>query len=288
MRNKTYSKIYIMPAFIIFFTLFLLPSIIGLFYSFTNWNVMNQQIKFIGLDNYKSIFTDKRMFRVFGNTFFYAILTSVLKGFFGLLLALALNREIKSRNYLRTIFFLPMILSNLVVGLVFQQIFHPDTGVLNQFLNLIGIHSNLGWIIDPKLVMWSCVGIEVWKAAGFNMVIFLAGLQLVPKEMYEASEVDGANACQKFKSVTLPFIMPSIMINMLLNVISGLKVFDVIFTLTNGGPGRASEVVNITIFKSFSMGNYGYGTALNTIMFVLLAIISIIVIQFYTKNEGVE
>ena len=152
MRNKTYSKIYIMPAFIIFFTLFLLPSIIGLFYSFTNWNVMNQQIKFIGLDNYKSIFTDKRMFRVFGNTFFYAILTSVLKGFFGLLLALALNREIKSRNYLRTIFFLPMILSNLVVGLVFQQIFHPDTGVLNQFLNLIGIHSNLGWIIDrPKI-----------------------------------------------------------------------------------------------------------------------------------------
>ncbi|WP_395546550.1 MULTISPECIES: carbohydrate ABC transporter permease [unclassified Lacrimispora] len=288
MRNKTYSKIYIMPAFIIFFTLFLLPSIIGLFYSFTNWNVMNQQIKFIGLDNYKSIFTDMRIFRVFGNTFFYAILTSVLKGFFGLLLALALNREIKSRNFLRTIFFLPMILSNLIVGLVFQQIFHPDTGVLNQFLNLIGIHSNLGWIINPKLVMWSCVAIEVWKAAGFNMIIFLAGLQLVPKEIYEASEVDGANAWQKFRSVTLPFIMPSIMINMLLNVISGLKVFDVIFALTNGGPGRASEVVNITIFKSFSMGNYGYGTALNTIMFVILAIFSVSVIQFYMKNEEVE
>lgn len=283
--NKVYSKWYLMPAFVLFFVLFLFPSIIGLFFSFTNWNVMSENVKFVGLTNYRNIFSDSSMWQVFGNTAFYAVLTSLLKGLFGLLLALALNRAIKSRNVLRTLFFLPMILSNLIVGLVFQQIFHPEHGILNEFLRLIGLGGfTHGWIIEPGLVMWACVAIEVWKAAGFNMVIFLAGLQAVPPEMYEASDMDGANAWQKFKSVTLPFIMPSVVINMLLNVISGIKVFDVVFALTNGGPGRASEVVNITIFNEFSKGNYGYGTALNTIMFVVLAVISIAVIQFYMRG----
>lgn len=283
--NKVYSIWYLMPAFVLFFVLFLFPSIIGLFFSFTNWNVMSENVKFVGLTNYLNIFSDSSMWQVFGNTAFYAVLTSLLKGLFGLLLALALNRAIKSRNVLRTLFFLPMILSNLIVGLVFQQIFHPEHGILNEFLRLIGLGGfTHGWIIEPGLVMWACVAIEVWKAAGFNMVIFLAGLQAVPPEMYEASDMDGANAWQKFKSVTLPFIMPSVVINMLLNVISGIKVFDVVFALTNGGPGRASEVVNITIFNEFSKGNYGYGTALNTIMFVVLAVISIAVIQFYMRG----
>lgn len=179
-----------------------------------------------------------------------------------------------------------MVISNLIVGLVFQQILHPDHGILNQFLNGIGLGSLAhGWIIEPATVMWACVAIEVWKAAGFNMVIFLAGLQAVPLEMYEACDMDGASAWQKFLNVTLPFIMPSVTINMLLNIISGLKVFDVIFALTNGGPGRFSEVVNITIFNQFSLGDYGYGTALNTILFLVLAVISVFVIRFYSKEE---
>ena len=287
--NKAYKKIYILPAFLVFFVLFLLPSILGLFYSFTNWNVMSDDIRFIGLDNYRNIFSDSSMWKVFQNTGFYAVLTSILKGAVGLMLALALNREIRSRNLLRTLFFLPMILSNLIVGLVFQQVFHPDTGILNEGLRMIGLSGlTHGWLIEPDIVMWSCVAIEVWKAAGFNMVIFLAGLQLVPQDMYEACEMDGANGWQKFLNITIPFIVPSITINMLLNVISGLKVFDVIFALTNGGPGRSSEVVNITIFNQFSMGDYGYGTALNTVMFLVLSVISNAVIWFYTSREEVE
>ena len=250
---------------------------------------MSDDIRFIGLDNYRNIFSDSSMWKVFQNTGFYAVLTSILKGAVGLMLALALNREIRSRNLLRTLFFLPMILSNLIVGLVFQQVFHPDTGILNEGLRMIGLSGlTHGWLIEPDIVMWSCVAIEVWKAAGFNMVIFLAGLQLVPQDMYEACEMDGANGWQKFLNITIPFIVPSITINMLLNVISGLKVFDVIFALTNGGPGRSSEVVNITIFNQFSMGDYGYGTALNTVMFLVLSVISIAVIWFYTSREEVE
>lgn len=286
--KKVYKGWYMAPALLIFFVLFLLPGIIGLFFSLTNWNSMSDTIRFIGLENYRKIFADKDMWHVFGNNVFYAIMTSLLKGAIGLLLAVVLNRVIRSRNALRTIFFLPMCIANLIVGLVFQQILHPTAGILNQFLNMIGLGALAqNWLIDPDVVMWSCVALEVWKAAGFNMVIFLAGLQSVPRDLYEACDIDGVGGWQKFYKITFPMIMPSVVINMLLNVISGLKVFDVIFTLTNGGPGRASEVVNITIFKQFSLGDYGYGTALNTILFVVLSIISVAAIRNYTK-EGDE
>lgn len=287
--KRVYKGWYMAPALLIFFVLFLLPSIIGLFFSLTNWNSMSDTIRFIGLENYRKIFADKAMWHVFGNNVFYAIMTSLLKGAIGLLLAVVLNRAIRSRNALRTIFFLPMCIANLIVGLVFQQILHPTAGILNQFLNMIGLGALAqNWLIDPDVVMWSCVALEVWKAAGFNMVIFLAGLQSVPRDLYEACDIDGAGGWQKFYKITFPMIMPSVVINMLLNVISGLKVFDVIFTLTNGGPGRASEVVNITIFKQFSLGDYGYGTALNTILFVVLSIISVAVIRNYTKEGDAQ
>lgn len=284
--KRVYKSWYVLPAFVIFFVLFLMPSILGLFFSLTNWNVMSDSIKFVGLENYRKIFEDPTMWKVFGNTALYAVMTSILKAAVGLALAIALNRAIKSRNALRTIFFLPMILSNLIVGLVFQQVFHPEHGILNEFLRVVGLGSLASnWLIDPAIVMWACIAIEVWKAAGYNMVIFLAGLQGVPEEMHEASAIDGAGPWQKFSRVTFPLMMPSVVINMLLNIISGLKVFDVVFTLTNGGPGRASEVLNITIFKQFSIGDYAYGTALNTILFVVLSIISIVVIWNYTREE---
>ncbi len=284
--KKVYKSWYVMPAFVIFFVLFLLPSILGLMFSFTNWNVMSSNLKFVGLENYRKIFEDPTMWKVFGNTALYAVMTSILKAVVGLALAVALNRAIKTRNALRTIFFLPMIISNLIVGLVFQQIYHPDHGILNEFFRTVGLDFLAqNWLIDTSIVMWACIAIEVWKAAGYNMVIFLAGLQSVPEDLLEASAIDGAGPWQKFVRVTFPLMMPSVVINMLLNIISGLKVFDVIFALTNGGPGRASEVVNITIFKQFSMGDYAYGTALNTILFVVLAIISVVVIWNYTKGD---
>ncbi|MDD3212842.1 MAG: sugar ABC transporter permease [Eubacteriales bacterium] len=285
--NKVYSKWFWAPAFAIFFILFLLPSIMGIFFSFTNWNAISDNIKWIGIDNYQKIFKSMSNIRPILNTIFFAFMTSILKGGIGLLLALALNRAVFGRDALRTLFFLPIILSNVVVGLVFQQIYNPDTGVINQFLRLIGADAlTHGWIIEPQLVMWSCVAVEVWKASGFNMVIFLAGLQSVPSDLYEACDIDGGSAWKKFTKITIPFIMPSIVINMLLNIISGLKVFDVIYTLTNGGPGRLSSVVEIVVLNEFSIGNYGYGTAYSTLMFFILIIISVSVIKHFAKEGG--
>ena len=286
-RKKIYSNWFWIPAFIVFFALFLLPGVLGTFFSFTNWNSINETIKWIGFDNYKKIFSNISNLIPFINTLFFAVMTSLFKGFFGLLLALVLNKSIYGRNALRTIFFLPIVISNVIVGLVFQQIYNVDTGVLNQFLQMIGLGTFArGWIIDPGFVMWSCVAVEVWKAAGFNMVIFLAGLQIVPIELYEACDMDGGNAWYKFIKVTLPFIIPAVVINMLLNIISGLKVFDVIYTLTNGGPGRISEVVEIVILNEFSFGNYGYGTAYSTLIFLFLIAISVSVIKKFAAAGG--
>ena len=284
--NKIYSKKFILPALIIFFVLFLLPSFMGFYYSLTNWNSMSDNIKFIGLENFKEIFSDRSSFLFMKNTLMYAFFTTILKVFIGLALALMLNEGIKSKGLLRTIYFLPIIISNLIVGLMFQQVLHPSHGILNSGLEFIGLGSwTQAWLEDPKWVMWSTIGVEVWKAAGFVMIIFLAGLQTVSKETIEASDMDGANYWNKLIKIIIPSIAPSILINTLLSAISGLKVFDVIFALTNGGPGRSSEVINITIFNQFSMGNYGYSTALGVIMFVFLAIISIGIIMIFTRKD---
>lgn len=284
--SKIYSKLFILPAFLIFFILFLLPSFMGFYYSLTNWNAMSENIKFIGLDNFKEIFSDSSNILVLKNTLLYAVFSTLLKVGFGLLLALLLNEGIKTKNALRTIYFMPIIISNLIVGLMFQQVFHPTHGILNIFLEKIGLGIlTQAWIENAQIVIWSCVAVEVWKAAGFCMVIFLAGLQMVPKEMYEACDIDGGGSFVKFFKITVPFIIPSIAINTMLSIISGIKVFDTIFALTNGGPGRASEVVNISVFNQFSMGNYGYGTAYGVIMFVFLAVLSVGIIKVFTHAE---
>lgn len=287
--SKLYSWKFVLPAFLLFFALFLVPNLMGFYYSLTNWNAMSDQVKFIGLDNFRDVFADKSNFTSIYNTLMFALVTSIFKAVIGLGLALMLNEGIKSKNFLRTIFFMPVIISNLIVGLIFQQIYNPDTGILNGFLDAVGLGAfSQAWIADPKLAIWSGMGVEIWKAAGFNMVIFLAGLQMVPKEMHEAAGIDGANYWNKLIKITIPFLLPSITINMLLNVISGLKVFDVIFALTNGGPGRASEVVNLTVFNQFGLGTYGYATALSVLLFVFLIIISIGMVKIFTRSEVKE
>lgn len=284
--SKIYSKKFVLPALLIFFILFLVPSFMSFYYSMTNWNSMSENMKFIGLDNFKDIFSDGSSFLYIKNTLIYAFFSTFLKVLIGLALALMLNEGIKTKNILRTVYFMPIIISNLIVGLMFQQVFHPENGILNTFLRSMGLDFLANaWIEDPKLVIWACTSVEVWKAAGFCMVIFLAGLQMVPKEILEACDIDGGNYWNKLIKITIPFIMPSILINTLLSLISGLKVFDVIFALTNGGPGRASEVINITVFNQFSMGNYGYGTAIGVIMFVFLAFLSIAIIKLFTSSE---
>lgn len=284
--KKIYPSYFILIPLVLYVVFFIIPSTMGLALSFTNWNAVNDKIRFIGLSHFKEIFTNPRYILVIKNTIIFALLTTLLKNIIGLGMALILNKGFKTRNILRTIFFFPVMLSPLILGLVFKSIFNPDFGVINEFLQII----NLGmlqkdWLGNIGTALFAVISVEVWRLVGQNMVIYIAGLQAIPEDFLEAADIDGANGFQKLVYITIPQLLPSITINLVLNLIAGLKVFDLVFVLTNGGPARTTEVLNTVIYKEFSSGRYGFSTALGLIMFVFTCVVAFSVLKVMTKEE---
>ena len=284
--KKMYPQYLLLPAVLLYFVLFLIPNFASFYYAFTNWNVVSTTIKFIGLDNFREMFSSSAgNGDVFKNTAIFALCTTVLKIGFGLVLALLLNEGIRSRNVLRAVYFLPITISTVLLGVMFSEIFSPQ-GILNHFLTGIGLESwTHSWIAEPKLAIWSISLVEIWRASGFAMAVFLAALQMIPKEIYEAVEMDGAKSFQKLVHITLPYLYQAFVINTLLGLISGFKVFDLIYVLTNGGPARASEVFNVTILNEFSKGNYGLSTAMGLMLFLFITIVYFFINAIFKKFE---
>ncbi|RPF43347.1 carbohydrate ABC transporter membrane protein 1 (CUT1 family) [Hydrogenoanaerobacterium saccharovorans] len=284
--NKVYSNWFLIPAVSLYTILFIIPVIIGFTYSFTNWNSMSDAVKFIGLKNYQEIFTlnSPYLYSII-ITFVFTFFTIIFKGTLGLGLALLLNSNIKCKNVLRGIFFLPYALSPLIIGIVFISVLSPN-GIFNEFLRLIGFDSIAkGWLTTPNTVLGATIGVESWRMIGWNMVIYLAGLQAIPKDYYEASSIDGASAWVQFIKITIPFLMPSLTITTVLNTIHGLKTFDLIFALTGGGPGSLTEVINVSVFREYSLGRYGMSTALGVVVFLITSIIALTMKNVMTGKE---
>jgi len=288
MRNKKqmYPQYFLLPALIIYTLLVLIPSFSGFYFGFTNWNSMRPVAKWIGLKNFINIFSNSSgMGHVFLNTTIYAVFTTVFKLILGLVLALLLNKKLRTRNVLRAIYFLPMMLATVALGIVFTEILKPS-GLLNTFLGSIGLASlQRQWTQDPSLCIWSLASIEVWRASGFAMVIFLAALQAVPQELYESVEMDGAGPWNTFAHITLPNLLPAIEVNVSLGLISGFKAFDLILVVTNGGPGHASEVLNVSVYNEFSKGLYGYSTAMSVVLFIIITAVYLAVNRIFRKAE---
>lgn len=283
-----YKYSLVLPALLIYGILFIVPAVIGIYYSFTDWNVSKTAISFIGIDNYKTIFKDNELKKAIANTFTYAVIVVVFKNLIGLLLALAVNVKMPFRNYLRSIFFLPCVLSTIVIGLVFVPILHPE-GILNAFLRTVGLgFLEQSWLVDSKIVMYSIAGVSIWQWSGYHMVIYLAGLQGISETYYEASKIDGANAFQRFFKIYLPLLAPSININLILSLIGGLKVFSEPYALTGGGPGKASQVIALEVFSKFGKGEWGLGTALNVTLMIFVSLICIPLLYFMRKKEVEE
>lgn len=271
---------------VLFVTLFILPSLIGLCLSFTDWNAVSDKIHFVGLQHFIDIFSNKRYLLVIKNTLIFAVVTTVFKNLLGLGMALALNKSFRTRNFLRTIFFFPVMLSPLIIGLVFKSIYNPEFGVINEFLNKIGLSALCqDWLGNIGTAMAAVIAVEIWRLVGRNMVIYVAGLQAISEDYLEAASIDGASGFQKLIYVIIPDLIPSITINLVLNLIDGLKVFDLVFVLTNGGPARMTEVLNTVIYKEYSSGRYGFSTALGLIMFVFTCIVAFSVLRAMTREE---
>ncbi|MDD3402765.1 MAG: sugar ABC transporter permease [Hespellia sp.] len=285
-HKKIYPSYFILLPLVLYVIFFIVPSAMGLALSFTDWNAMNDEIHFVGLSHFKEIFANQRYLLVILNTIIFALATTILKNVLGIGMALALNKQFKTRNFLRTLFFFPVMLSPLIIGLVFKSVYNPDTGIVNAVLGVLGLNGlQHDWLGDVNTALAAVIIVEVWRLVGQNMVIYIAGLQAISDDYLEAADIDGATAFQKLRYIIIPQLRPSITINLILNLIAGLKVFDLVFVLTNGGPARATEVLNTVIYKEYSSGRYGFSTALGMIMFVFTCIVAFSVLRAMTKEE---
>lgn len=291
LRSQYYPFYFVLAALALYLVFFIIPSLSGIAYAFTDWSSYTDDVNFIGLTNFKTIFAPgEHYLKYISNTLIFTLNTSILKLVFGLALAVLLNEGIKRFVHIyRTMIYLPAVLPTLVVALIFKSILHPATGLLNTFFRGIGADSLAQpWLVDPRIALMSVIGVDTWKGVGYIMVILLAGLQTIPREYYEAAEVDGANAWSRFRHITVPLLMPAIIVVTVLNILYGLRVFDIVYALTNGGPGYATEVISTEIFKTFSQGQYGLGTAISSILFLILIVAGYFVIRLMDRERVKE
>ena len=259
MKSRSHYPFYfVLGALVLYLVFMILPGIAGIAYSFTDWSSYTTKLNFIGLENFKTIFSAGGNYLLFvKNTFIFTLVTIVAKTVLGLALALLLTEGVKRMAYFyRVLIYLPVVLPMLAIALIFRSILNPATGFLNTTLRGVGLGVLAKkWLVNPHIALYSVIGVDTWAGVGYIMVILLAGIQSIPREYLEAAEVDGAGFWSKLVWVTLPLMMPAIIIVTVLNLLYALKVFDVVYALTNGGPGYATDVIYTAIFDVFSQGN---------------------------------
>jgi raffinose/stachyose/melibiose transport system permease protein len=289
-KKKIYPWYFAAGALVIYGVLFVLPSIVGIGYSFTDWSSYSDKISFVGLKNFMEVFSpDRDYLDAIWNTVWFTSATTILKTGLGLAFAVLLSKGVRALNLHRSILYMPAVLSVLIVGMVFTSILDPTDGLLNQFLRAVGLGSwAQRWLTDPHIAMWSVIGVDVWRGMGYIMTILIVGILSISATYYEAAEIDGASAWQRFRHITLPLLRPTLAVTIVLNVLYGLKVFDIVYVLTNGGPGHRTEVLYTAVFQEFSRGRYAVGTALSTVMLVVMVIAGVFMIRILTRNEVQE
>ncbi|GAA0137735.1 sugar ABC transporter permease [Paenibacillus sp. YSY-4.3] len=280
--KSLYSYGFLLPAGIIFFIFFLLPTIVSFFFSMTRWTLTDWE--FIGFDNFIMFFKESSLNIGFRNTFIYAVMTSGMKVVLGLLLAVLLTSGIRSKDFLRSVVFFPTLISTIAVGITFSYLMHPSRGLINTVLAAVGIQGP-NWLGNPALAIYSVGLVDIWKGVGFATVIYIAGMMSIPADYYEAVDIDGGNAFRKFWHITLPLIRPAMNSVIILSFIGGLRTFDLVWTMTKGGPGFSSDLIASIIYKQYQGGFYGLSTAGNVILFVIVAVLAFPLYRFLTKRE---
>lgn len=283
-KEKSLWWMYI-PAILFVATFIVYPFINGVRISFTDWNGFSQTYNFIGLDQYTRMFSDPATWTVVRNTLLYGIGSTILQNAIGLFYALLLNNKIKMRTVTRTIVYLPVIISPLIMGYIFYLIFAFQNGALNDAITFFGFNP-VNALGNPNVNPYIIILVNTYQFVGIAMIIYLAGLQSISKDYYEAADIDGASAFQQFKSITLPLLAPSITINVVLNIIGGLKLFDVIISLTGGGPGNASQSSSTFMYSLyFSRQDAGYAATQGVLIAFIILILSLMALWYFKRKE---
>jgi raffinose/stachyose/melibiose transport system permease protein len=273
-----------LPAIVLFAVFVIYPLLGGFYYSLTNWNGIDNHLKFVGLANYFTLFNDRYVLQPIANSFKYAFVVTIFQNIVSLLLAIALDQQLKSKNLLRAFIFIPALLSPLIVGYIWGFIFMQPLAALGKMLNWGFLANNaLG---NASTSLEAAMFVTIWRMAGWTMVVYIAGLQAIPQSLYEAAAVDGSGEWHKFRHITFPLIAPAFTVNMVITLERAFKEFDLLFSLTGGGPGHASEVIALTIYQeSFANFRAGYGTAIGVILFIILVVLTMIQLKFLRKRE---
>lgn len=283
--EKLEFGLFTLPVMICVFVAFYIPFALTIRYSFTKWNGISKHPKFIGLDNFKQIFMHDANFSSSAwFTIKYALLYIVLVNVLAILLALVLDMKLRGAAWLRAAFFIPYILSLVIVGFIWKFIFMQGFESLGSSTGWGIFH--LSWLGEPGLAFISILGVSIWQSIGFYMVIYIAGLQAVPDDMKEAAVMDGAGPFRRFFSITLPLLAPSITISVFMALTNSIKVFDVILSLTGGGPGGTTYSVAYDIYRDTFQNNlYGYGTAKALLLFVAVLLVTIVQLTIFKRRE---
>ncbi|MGN9841028.1 carbohydrate ABC transporter permease [Nonomuraea sp. H19] len=281
-QRAAYPYALYLPAAVVYVVIFLVPTVMAFYFALTRWTLFDST--FVGLENFREFFAEQNLRIGFTNTLIYAVVTSGLKVVLGLLLGVLLTSKLRLRGFLRSVVFFPVLVSTVAVGITFSALLRPDTGLVNKVLALAGIDGP-DWLGDANTALLSVALVDVWKGVGIATVIYIAGILSIPRDYYQAVAVDGGGAWHRFRHVTVPLSWPATYSVIILSFIGGLRSFDLIWTMTRGGPGFTSDTIASIIYKQYQAGFFGLSTAGNVILFVVVTAIVVPLNYFLGKRQ---
>ncbi|MFB9276876.1 carbohydrate ABC transporter permease [Cohnella cellulosilytica] len=289
MKSKNalfYGLLFIAPAFLVYTLIRIIPLSMSFLYSFTNWDGFSPTYSFVGFRNYAALTSNHAIIQTIKNTLVFAVANVALITLLAIPIAIALNSRLKTRNLLRAVFFFPSVPSVLIIGYVWLFILNPSSsGIMNQLLLQLGL-AKVSWLSDYDMAMVSLIMVSVWRLTGWHCCIYIANLQSIPKDYYEAAMIDGANGWQRFRAITFPMLAPSMTISMLLITIDSLKVFELPFALTKGGPGSATTLMTqLIIEKGINDHLVGQSSAFSIVFILFIFVVAVFQLKMMRRRE---
>ncbi|WP_316295640.1 carbohydrate ABC transporter permease [Clavibacter michiganensis] len=286
-RKQDHPAWFLIPALIVLVVFFFVPTLFNFVYAVTDWSSFKSSIAFVGTDNFTSLFSNGTLVSGLRVTLVYAVLVAIFQNLFGLVLALVLEADTRVNRLARVAFFVPVVMSALAVGYIFQALLKPD-GALNAVLStLTGTEVTTAWLGSTSWTIIVVALIHAWKWMGLSMLIYLAGLKTISGDVLEASRLDGASWWQTFRSIRFPLLAPAVTFNVATSLLGSMNGFDVVQATTEGGPGGTTELLNIFIFRTFGQGLFAQATTMSLVLFLMVALLAFPVIRILRKREDV-
>lgn len=286
-RRRNFGPyLWVLPAVLIYFVFKLAPMIGGVYLALLQWDGI-EPAKFVGLQNFQRILDDEIIGLALWNNVKYAVGTVIGKTVLALFLALLLHQALRGRSFYRTALFLPVVMSFVVVGILWAWLYNAQFGLINSLLRGLGLEALiLDWLGDTRVALWSLMVVDIWKWYGFHMVIFLAGLQTIPAELYEAARIDGATRWRQFLHITLPLLQPVMLVNVTLSLMGAFNVFDIPYVMTEGGPANSTMVMALHIYvRGFKFYRFGYSAAMSYVLLTLVTILAAIQMRLMSRES---